>query len=81
MPASATAPTLDELLASVESIDRITIDLENGRFVWRLHSAGRQVASVSGRQADVPSMIRSTAALVNCELGIADDSSCDPSLN
>jgi len=75
------APTLDELIARVESIDRITIDLENGRFVWRLHHAGREVTSISGRAADVPSMIRSTETLVNCELGITDDASCDPSLN
>lgn len=75
------APTLDELLASVETIDRITIDLENGRFVWRLHAAGREVTSISGHAADVPSMIRSTETLVNCELGITDDGHCDPSLN
>lgn len=75
------APTLDQLLASVETIDRITIDLENGRFVWRLHSAGREVTSISGRAADIPSMIRSTETLVNCELGVTDNASCDPSLN
>lgn len=77
----APAPTLDELLAGVETIDRISIDLENGRFVWRLYSAGREVTSVSGRAADVPSMIRSTESLVNCELGITDVLSGDPSLN
>lgn len=77
----APVPTLDELLASVESIDRISIDLENGRFVWRIYSAGREVTSISGRAANVPSMIRSTETLVNVGLGIADHSSYDPSLN
>lgn len=77
----APAPTLDQLLASVKTIDRITIELENGRFIWRLYSAGREVTSISGHAANVPSMIRSTAALVNAGLGIADDSGSDPSLN
>lgn len=74
-------PTLDELLASVEVIDRIVIDLEDGRFVWRIFSEEREVTSISGRPANVASMIRSTTALVNSGLGIADDASCDPSLN
>lgn len=74
-------PTLDELLADVETIDRITIDLEDGRFVWRLHSQGREVTSVSGRPADVRSMIRSTETLMNAELGITDDPIRNPSLN
>ncbi len=43
------AQTFDDLLAGVETIDRITIDLEGRGFVWRLFFRGREVVAVSGR--------------------------------
>ena len=77
------APTLEELLASVEVIDHISIDIEDGRrFIWRIYSEGREVAAIAGLAANVPSMIRSTRVLVDAGLGIPeDDSTADPSLN
>lgn len=77
-------PTLDELLASVEKIDRVTIEITSpGRFVWRLHSADREVAAVAGKPSDLPSMLISTEVLLNAEMGIADTSLCrhHPTLN
>ena len=62
--------TFEELLAEAETIDRITIDLEGSRFVWRLFSKGREFVAVFGRSQDVASMVRSTEILVNTEMGI-----------
>lgn len=84
MPHPSPTPTLDELLASVEKVDRVTIEVESpSRFVWRLFSQDREVAAVAGKPADLPSMLISTELLLSAEMGIAETSLCrhHPSLN
>lgn len=76
------ARQMQAALLRAESIERITIDIVDGRrFEWRLFSEGREIFAGKGDQAEVAGMLMATEVLINTELGVAESSLCLPALN
>lgn len=78
----ATQQDLAAALDSAGGIDRITIEVTEGGFIWRLAKGGREIF-VSGPDApdQIPGMLQVSEVLLNTELGISTERLCQPALN
>ncbi|HEX5102403.1 MAG TPA: hypothetical protein VFV87_01235 [Pirellulaceae bacterium] len=69
-------------LEAAGGIDRITIDVVEGGFIWRLAKGGREIFASGPDEPDqVASMLQSCEVLLNTELGIAGERLCQPAFN
>lgn len=69
-------------LEAADGIDRITIDVADGGFVWRLAKGGREIFSSSAEGPDeVPEMLQACEVLLNTEFGVAGERLCQPAFN
>lgn len=77
-----TEQDLATALDAADGIDRITIDVVEGGFVWRLAKGGRVIFE-SGPDApdQIAGMLQVSEVLLNTALGVAGERLCQPLLN
>lgn len=65
---------LASALDAAGGIDRITIEVAEGGFIWRLAKEGREVFASGPDEPDqIPAMLQACEVLLNTELGIAGE--------
>ena len=80
-PRQLSQEELDQAICGMERLERVTIELVPGGFLWKLHGDGREVLAGFSGPEQLADMLQVTEVLINTEFGIAGERLCQPALN
>lgn len=80
-PRQLSQEELDRAICSMQRLERVTIELVPGGFLWKLDGDGREVLAGFSGPEQLADMLQVTEVLLNTEFGIEEQRLCQPALN